>query len=171
MTSTTTTTIRTSTTTNGAVTSSTTTNVPVPTGGTAPPETGFRVRLNPSGQRIFDDPDWPVWTVAETASQSKTINGVSLTLSVSGTVLDGARYKLVQQRAAAGMGEKMVGEAMTSDAQGSPVTLTIKGLSAGTHTLTTWHNAPHNLQSVAALTISVNGNNAASVGVFMFSLC
>lgn len=102
--------------------------------------------------------------MAGTNPQTYTSNGITFTLAASGTELKGVRYKLVQQRAAAGMGEKMVGEAMSSDAEAKALTLTLTGLSAGTHTLTTWHNVPHNLASVAALTISVNGNNAVTVG-------
>ncbi|CAH0020681.1 unnamed protein product [Clonostachys rhizophaga] len=128
----------------------------------APEAGGFRVRLNPNGLRVWEDPDWPVWTVLSQASHSYTSNGVTFTLSTEGTTLKGARYKYVQQRAAAGMGEKMVGEAMSSDAESMPITLTIQGLSAGTHTLTTWHNAPHSLASTAALTISVKGSNVLS---------
>lgn len=135
----------------------------MPTGTAAPAEPGVRVRLNPSGLRLFEDPDWPAWTVGSSSPQTYTASGITFSLSTSGTDLKGARYKLVQQRAAAGMGEKVVGEAMSSDAESKPVTLTLKGLSVGTHTLTTWYNAPHNLASAATLTISVNGNNVASV--------
>lgn len=121
------------------------------------------MRLNPNGLRVWDDHDWPVWTVLSQASHSYTSNGVTFTLSTEGTTLKGARYKYVQQRAAAGMGEKMVGEAMSSDAESTPITLTIQGLSAGMHTLATWHNAPHKLASTAALAISVKGNDVLSV--------
>lgn len=122
------------------------------------------MRLNPTGLRLFEDPDWPAWTVGSSSPQTYTSNGITFSLSTDGTDLKGARYKLVQQRATAGMGEKMVGEAMSSDAEAKPITLSLKGLSTGSHTLTTWHNAPHNLASAASLTISVNGNNVASVG-------
>lgn len=137
----------------------------MPTGTAAPAEAGIRVRLNPTGLRLFEDPDWPAWTVGSTNPQTYTSNGITFSLSTSDTELKGARYKLVQQRAPSGLGEKMVGEAMSSNAESKTLTLSLKGLSAGSHTLTTWHNAPHNLASTATLTISVNGNNVASVRV------
>ncbi|KAI8627175.1 pectate lyase [Xylariaceae sp. FL1651] len=133
-------------------------------GAAAPPSSGFRVRLNPTGSRLVEDPDWPAWTVPAATSASYVIKGVTLTLSVpSDTVLHGARYKLVQQQAVAGMGEKMIGEGIsTGSMTGEAVTLTIKGLAAGNHTLLSYHNAWDSLASVASLTITVDGTIAIS---------
>ncbi|KAI5925475.1 pectate lyase [Camillea tinctor] len=126
---------------------------------------GWRVRLNPAGLRVVEDPDWPVWTVeTDTSSTSTVINGVTLMLSVPGdAVLDGSRYKLVQQAAVAGMGEKMVGEGITANTtDGTAVTLTIAGLSPGNHSLLTYHNAWDSIPSAATLSISVDGKTVIS---------
>ncbi|KAI1635479.1 pectate lyase [Biscogniauxia mediterranea] len=130
------------------------------TTNTVSPSDAWRVRLNPAGLRVVEDPDWPVWTVeTDVSSVSTVINGVTLTLSVPGdAVLDGSRYKLVQQAAVAGMGEKMIGEGITANTtDGKAVTLTLTGLTQGTHTLLTYHNAWDNIPSAAALSISVDG--------------
>ncbi|KAI0593343.1 pectate lyase [Biscogniauxia sp. FL1348] len=127
---------------------------------TAAPSNAWRVRLNPAGLRVVEDPDWPVWTVeTDISSASTVINGVTLTLSVpSDAVLDGSRYKLVQQAAVAGMGERMIGEGITANTtDGKAVTLTLTGLTQGTHTLLTYHNGWDNIASAATLSISVDG--------------
>ncbi|GAP92939.2 putative pectate lyase [Rosellinia necatrix] len=163
----TTTTTTTKTTTTTSKTTSTTTSAATTTtgaGSPAPSASGFRVRLNPTNLRLVEDADWPAWTVPAATSASYVTKGVTFTLSVpSDTTLKGARYKLVQQKFVPSMGERMIGEGITTESTtGGAVTLSITGLSAGTHTLLSYHNAWDNLSSAASLKITVDGATAVS---------
>ncbi|KAJ8105108.1 hypothetical protein OPT61_g10377 [Boeremia exigua] len=137
---------------------------------TAPavPSSNIRVRLNPAKIRDTGDTDYVTWTVAEGASaQLKPNNtGLSFTLSVASGKINGNWNKAVYSRIITSLGERVVGEGISTaaangDNVGAAIKLTISGLSAGEHSILTWHNAWDALKATASLTVSVNGKEAA----------
>ncbi|KAF9259580.1 pectate lyase [Marasmius fiardii PR-910] len=126
---------------------------------------GLQVSLNPNTVPVAHPDDWNVWTVTNgAATASTTISGVTLTLSAaSGTTLKGAQNKIVHTKFTSYLGEHLVGQGMSTEATtGLALTLTIKGLSVGTHTLLSWHNAWDNLQVAAAVDVSVGSTKVVS---------
>lgn len=134
----------------------------------------LKVRLNPAGTRAdnLPEPDYTLWTVAGEASASTTISGVTLTLSVpSGSVLKGSSWKLFYTRGVSFFGERIISEGVTTDTTtGQAITLTVKGLSVGTHTLLTYHNAWDALTTTATVSVSVDGTNQVSVGALPLAI-
>ncbi|KAK1230824.1 hypothetical protein PQX77_000732 [Marasmius sp. AFHP31] len=125
----------------------------------------LQVLLNPSGVPVRPDNEWLTWTVTNgQASASTTISGVKFTISAgSGTTLKGSQYKLIRNNFNGFLGQHMVGEGMSTDATtGIPLTLSIQGLSAGTHSLLSWHNAWDNLQTVTGVDVAVGGTKIVS---------
>ncbi|KAL0563256.1 hypothetical protein V5O48_018819, partial [Marasmius crinis-equi] len=125
----------------------------------------LKVLFNPSGVPLRPDTEWTPWTVTNgQASASTTISGVSFTIAAaSGTTLKGSQYKIVRNNFNGFLGQHMVGQGMSTEATtGSALTLTIKGLSAGTHSLLSWHNAWDALQSVTGVDVAVGGTKIVS---------
>ncbi|KAJ4989611.1 pectate lyase [Stagonosporopsis vannaccii] len=138
---------------------------------TAPavPSSNVRVRLNPARVRDTGDSDFITWTVSEGASaQLKPINtGLSFTLSAATGKLNGNWNKAVYSRIIASLGERVVGEGISTvadngdNAGGVAIKLSISGLPAGEHSILTWHNAWDALKSAASLTVTANGEEGA----------
>ncbi|KAF7592245.1 hypothetical protein BBP40_000446 [Aspergillus hancockii] len=124
-----------------------------------------RVHLNPSNVNALAEPDFHTWTIeSESRNASTAIDALQLTLSApSGSYLEGNYYKYQYTRFVSHLGERVVNQGITtaSDNPG-PITLSIQGLEAGEHTLLTWHNAWDALDSAAAVSVSVNGEERAS---------
>jgi hypothetical protein len=86
-------------------------------------------------------------------------------LSAGNYELDGAYHKIIYTRMVASMGERLIAEGVTVDTTSvAPITLTIKGLPAGDHTLLSFHNSWDKLQAsqAATLTVTVDGKTVAS---------
>ncbi|KAF9265655.1 pectate lyase, partial [Marasmius fiardii PR-910] len=125
----------------------------------------LRVALNPAGIPGRVDPDWPLWTITNGQQNTSTvISGVTFTLqSSSDTTLKGGQYKLVRASFNGFLGEHMIGEGMSTDSTtGSALSLTIQGLSVGTHSILSWHNAWDALTEVAGIDITVDGTKVIS---------
>ncbi|KAL0563878.1 hypothetical protein V5O48_018183 [Marasmius crinis-equi] len=125
----------------------------------------LQVLLNPSGVPLRPDIDWTPWTITNgLASASTTISGVSFNIAAaSGTTLKGGQYKITRNNFNGFLGQHMVGQGMSTDAtNGSALTLTITGLSTGTHSLLSWHNAWDALQAVTGIDIAVGGTKIFS---------
>lgn len=125
-----------------------------------------RVRINPSSVLIGKpDYDFDAWTVTnEAASSSFSLNGLTFGLSASGTTLKGNRYKWVSTKMQPFLGERIVGEGIsTTSTTSSAITLTIRGLAAGSHSLVAYHNAWDNLATAANIRVTVNGATVVSV--------
>ncbi|KAG7094600.1 hypothetical protein E1B28_005425 [Marasmius oreades] len=126
--------------------------------------TGLQVSLNPSSVPFRPD-DWTTWTLTNgQAEVSTTLSGVTLTLSAApGTTLKGAQYKVVHTKFTNFLGEHMVGQGVSTEATtGLALTLAIQGLSAGSHTLLSWHNAWDNLKAAAGIDVAVEGTKVVS---------
>lgn len=134
----------------------------------------LRVRLNPSNIRLLDEPDFHSWTVESGAQNSSTSIGddgaVSFALAApADSSLEGDYDKAPYTRFVPHLGERVVAEGITTsgddaddDAPG-PLTLSIRGLEAGEHTLLAWHNTWVNLDAVVAVSVAVDGEEVASV--------
>lgn len=126
----------------------------------------IKIRINPSGILAKTEPDYTLWTVTNgETSASTTVSGVTFTLSAaSGTTLKGSWYKTVMARFTNYLGERVVGEGMSTEATtGSALTLTIQGLSTGNHTLLSFHNAWDKIPAVTSLDVTVDGTVVVSV--------
>src|SRR5690242_4534370 len=137
---------------------------------TAPaiPSSNVRVRLNPARVRDTGDSDFVTWTVSEGASTQLQANntGLSFTLSAASGKLNGNWNKAVYSRIIASLGERVVGEGISTTADngdnaGFAIKLSIAGLPAGEHSILAWHNAWDALKTVASLTVTANGEEAA----------
>ncbi|KAK1227714.1 hypothetical protein PQX77_009265 [Marasmius sp. AFHP31] len=126
----------------------------------------IQVLLNPSGVPLRSDNEWIDWTITNgQASASTTISGVKFTVtSGSGTTLKGGQYKVVRNNFNGFLGEHMVGQGMSTEVTtGTPLILSIQGLSAGTHSLLSWHNAWDNIKSVTGIDVAVGSTKVVSV--------
>lgn len=139
----------------------------------SPPASLTKVNLNPSNIRYLADPDYRVWTIpSEANSASGSFNGVDVTLTAGGgSTLIGNYYKFAYARFWSTLGERVVDQGITtSDQLALPLTLTLKGLSPGNHTLLAWHNCWDNLASVAPLNVTVDGVIVATVSLAMLRI-
>ncbi|KAI9155674.1 putative pectate lyase [Paramyrothecium foliicola] len=140
---------------------------PPPTGSDAPkpPSSVTRLRVHPANIRMSEEPDFTPWTISDATSQTITTNGLTLTLSAA-TGFKGSSYKLVYARMVASLGERVVGLGVSTNPDSTAsktITLTIKGLAAGAHSLLAWHNAWDNLSSAASVKVAVSGGSSATV--------
>ncbi|KAK6207946.1 pectate lyase [Colletotrichum tabaci] len=127
----------------------------------------IRVRLNPANVRNLADADYITWTVPGSAKANITVGNVTegdVTFGLAagtGSELSGNYYKYQYTRFLSSLGERVVNQGIsTSNKDGSALTLSIKGLAPGNHTLLTWHNAWDALTEVATLDIAVDGQVA-----------
>ncbi|GKT46798.1 putative pectate lyase D [Colletotrichum spaethianum] len=127
----------------------------------------IRVRLNPANVRNLADTDYITWTVPGSATANITVSNitesdVTFTLAAgNGSELSGNYYKYQYTRFLSSLGERVVSQGIsTSNKDGSPLTLSIKGLMPGSHSLLTWHNAWDSMNETAVLDITVNGQRA-----------
>ncbi|KAF9693272.1 hypothetical protein EKO04_008904 [Ascochyta lentis] len=128
-----------------------------------------RVRLNPAKVRDTGDTDFTTWTIAEGPSSKLVTNdtGLSFTLSAASGKLNGNWNKVVYSRIITSLGERVVGEGISTTAEngdnagGVAIKLSISGLPAGEHSILAWHNAWDALKTAASLTVTVNGKEAA----------
>jgi len=156
------------TTTSRVSTISTSTAPPPPTGtgspAPQPPASRLRVGLNPASVRPLEDNDFELWTIGSETSPTKTIGNVRFSLSIpSSATWRGGWYKFGYSKFLSSLGERLVNEGMSTETGGHAITLSITGLSAGTHTLLSWHNAWDRLSSTASISVFVNGNQVATV--------
>lgn len=127
--------------------------------------TRTRVKLHPAQIRLLADSDYEVWSIADDPANEFSANGLDFTLSAGDAVLEGDWNKVIYREHVPMLGERLVGTAVTTheDSAGGPVTLTIAGLPEGEHSLLTWHNSWQSMDEFATVSVSVNGEEAASV--------
>jgi hypothetical protein len=121
--------------------------------------------LNPANIRLTDEPDFTAWTISDGTSSSITANGVTFTLSAAAG-FKGSSYKLVLARMLASLGERVIAQGISTNPDSSAsktISLTIKGLAAGTHSLLAWHNAWDSLSSAASVQVAVSGGTSVKV--------
>lgn len=106
------------------------------------------------------EPNYTAWVVANTASDSKTINGVTIKIAKgsAGTALRTSYYKLSVQSP---YYARLVGDGVYVDGgnSGGEITLSLSGLSAGRHTLLAYLNNTNaaDAYSYSTIDVSVNG--------------
>ncbi|OHW91197.1 pectate lyase [Colletotrichum incanum] len=127
----------------------------------------IRVRLNPANVRNLADADYITWTIPGSAKANITVGNitesdVTFTLAAgNGSELSGNYYKYQYTRVLSSLGERVVNQGIsTSNKDGSPLTLSIKGLVPGNHSLQTWHNAWDSMNETAVLDVAVDGQSA-----------
>ncbi|KAK6530458.1 hypothetical protein TWF694_003809 [Orbilia ellipsospora] len=130
-------------------------------------EASVKVRVQDQSIALANEPSEPnyeLWTVnGGTSSSFTSSSGVVFKLSVPSSTLRGSRYKLITAKMQAWLGERVVGEGMSTDGTAAvPITLTLTGLPSGTHTLLTYHNAWDALSAAANIKVTVNGATAIS---------
>lgn len=104
------------------------------------------------------------WIVAGAATVSNTINGVTYTLSNGGSVGGNIRSvdcKILQLQSLIYPYKTMDGVTINDTTNGGVIKLEISGLSAGTHSLKTWHSCVDNA-TCGTLKVSVNGTTTAT---------
>ena len=109
----------------------------------AVPSSNVRIRLNPAKVRDTGDTDYTTWTIAEGASSKFEPNntGLSFTLSAATGKLNGNWNKAVYSRIITSLGERVVGEGISTiadngdNAGGVAIKLSISGLPAGEHSI------------------------------------
>lgn len=129
-----------------------------------------RIRLNPAKIRDLGDEDFITWTVPNAALSEFAVKNTSLNfkLSVSRGRLSGNYNKAVYTRMVSSLGERVIAEGVTTESDngdnvgGIAITLVISGMSAGEHSLLTWHNAWDALKQTASVNITVNGKQVVS---------
>ena len=104
------------------------------------------------------------WIVASGTSATTTIGGLTFTLSNGGSVGSGIKSgncKLLQKSDGTSPTLTMDGVSIDGGENGGTIKLEIKGLSAGTHSLKTWHSCMDGL-NISTMSVSVNGKTTAS---------
>jgi len=109
------------------------------------------------------EPGWTAWPVADVASESKTISGVTFKVSkngAAGTSLTTDWAKLMVQSPNYA---RVIGDGLTVSGgnSGGSIKLEISGLSAGSHSLLSYHNTTDGNQW-AEVSVSVDGTTKAS---------
>lgn len=122
----------------------------------------FAVDLNKNDGRKASYARWAEnWIVSGDSSASATINGIGFKLSASGGSLRMENNKKLQQMS--GIYPRLTMDGATVDANnGGSLKLEISGLSAGTHSIRTYHSATGN-ESVGGLTVTINGQKISGV--------
>ncbi len=104
------------------------------------------------------------WNVPGGTSAETTINGVTFKLSNGGSVGGDVRSvncKILQLQSGIYPYRTMDGVTINDTTDGGVVKLEISGLSAGTHSLKTWHSCVDNV-TVGTMKVTVNGQTTAS---------
>lgn len=104
------------------------------------------------------------WNVPGETTASTTINGITFKLSNGGTAggdLRSVNYKVLQQMSGIYPRKTMDGVTINDTTSGGVIKLEISGLSAGTHSLKTWHSCVDNA-TVGTLSVSINGTKTAT---------
>lgn len=125
--------------------------------GTSPVLLDFDMTGRPFAEG--NEPGYTSWAVGETSgSVSKTVDGITFTLSRIGGAGTGIKSTYYKAGVQAPNYARLIGDALyvvDGDA-GAGIRLTISGLSAGSHTLQSYHNAIDGKQH-GNISISVNG--------------
>jgi len=126
-------------------------------------ETGNRIRVDINkndGRKASYSKNANNWIVDSTYTY--TVNGITCKLSGSGGSVDVVNNKILQLQSLIYPRLTMDG-AKIKDVTGTPtLTLTISGLSNGTHSIQTWHACADRNVTNSTLTVKVNGSTVAS---------
>lgn len=123
---------------------------------------------NRQSSEVTED-GYVAWPVVQGASDSKTIDGVTFTVAAAGDanqlraqwskndVKSGkANLKLIGDGVAAFIADDDNNTPILTD-RGVSISVTISGLSAGTHTIQAYHNGVNGFKNLAPISVSLNG--------------
>lgn len=132
-----------------------------------PPSTNVRYRFIAPAVRPMNEyeTDYRSWIFS--SGNVSTIASGEIQYTVSGNDLRGSWYRPAYSRWVPHLGERLAAAGLTSDS--GPITLSIRGLPIGFHSLKTWHNAWDQVSSTATLDIDVDGEE--EVTVCLDSIC
>lgn len=137
----------------------------VPVSGTAGPR--LRIDLDMSGRPTSEVTEigYTAWPVTEGATLSGMFEGVTFTFASTGPNGSGVAATWSKAAVNAPHYARLGGDGITATGgdAGAALTLTIRGLPAGKHTLLSYHNVPSNVESAAPLDVLVNGVQSAKV--------
>ncbi|MBQ4464954.1 MAG: hypothetical protein II916_03205, partial [Oscillospiraceae bacterium] len=125
----------------------------------------FIVDLNANDNRFFSTtPTACNWAIASGSSASASFNGLTFKLSNGGSVGSGIKsvdYTGLQRTDDSTPTLTMDGVTIDGGEKGGVIKLEISGLSAGTHTLKTWHSCMDGL-ATSTMSVTVNGKKTCS---------
>ncbi|CAM1502568.1 Fc.00g073440.m01.CDS01 [Cosmosporella sp. VM-42] len=123
------------------------------------PTTRTLVSLHPARVCPLPDPDYDIWRVKNRASSKFKANGLHFTLAATtkGTKLHGGANKPVYKKPLPSVGQRLIGAGISTDTDGGSITLTITGLPAGRHSISTWHNAWEDLDKIPTVAVIIDG--------------
>jgi len=125
----------------------------------------LKVQLTSAAFPIRQFEGYTVWQITDGAASNTSIfGGVTLKLEPVNDIFSSGRYRQVSDHDFPGgsyYGEFVVGHGTTSKSttENRALSLSISGLSGGTHTLMAYHNAWDALTTVSTLDVAVNGTN------------
>jgi hypothetical protein len=130
------------------------------------PETRTLVKLQPARVSALEDPDYNLWNIDDSDSVSEfSANGLDFTIKATseGDKLVGGAVASVYTKPFPDVGQRLIGSGITTESDGGSITLTISGLPAGEHWLSSWHNAWEDLDDVPSIALVINGKGGISV--------
>ena len=130
------------------------------------PPTRTLVSLHPARICPLSDPDYALWRVKNRASSRFSANDLDFTLAATtnGTKLHGGANKKVYKKPLPSVGQRLIGAGISTDTDGGSITLTIAGLPAGQHSISTWHNSWEDLDEIPTVAVIIDGVSHISVG-------
>ncbi|KAF4992967.1 hypothetical protein FDECE_13551 [Fusarium decemcellulare] len=125
------------------------------------PRTRTLVSLHPSKVQALSDPDYNLWRINGSAPAPArfSANGLGFTLSTTetGAKLSGGVNKPVYTKPLPSVGQRLIGTGITTKADGGSIKLTITGLPAGQHSISTWHNSWADLDKIPTVAVTIDG--------------
>ena len=127
--------------------------------------TPIHVDFDMSGRPTTEvtEPGYTAWVVTEATSALTTISGVTFTVSKSGSAGTGVKTDWYKAAIQIPNYARLVGDGLTvvSGDAGGAIQMTIAGLSAGAHSLLTYHNTTNGYQH-AEVSVAVNGKTVVT---------
>ena len=130
------------------------------------PETRTLVKLHPAQVAALEDPDYQLWKVnSDSGVKTFSANGLDFTIKATaqGDSLVGGANTPVYTTPFPDVGQRLIGSGITTESDGGSITLTISGLPAGEHWLSTWHNAWEEFDQTPSVALIIDGRSGISV--------
>jgi hypothetical protein len=132
------------------------------------PDTRTLVKLHPAQVNSLEDPDYALWEIdSSDAISDFSANGLDFSIKATseGDKLVGDAFTSVYTKPFPDVGQRLIGSGITTESDGGLVTLTISGLPAGEHWLSTWHNAWEDLEDIPSVALIIDGTSGISVSL------
>lgn len=129
------------------------------------PDTRTLVKLHPAAVDALEDPDYNLWQINGNGALNEfSANGLDFTIKATtgSDTLVGDAFQVYTQPFP-DVGQRLIGSGITTDSSGGSITLTITGLEAGEHWLSTWHNSWEDLDDIPSVQLIIDGTSGISV--------